>query len=102
MYKRQLPTFSGKDDFENEKIAQNASKVLGWRVHQAVLGFSQAYLLTGDEKYFIAAKKWMLQVAKWDPNGATHTNNFGDAGIMSGLAVGVLSLIHISEPTRPY
>lgn len=93
-----LPTFSGKDDFENEKIAQNASKVLGWRVHQAVLGFSQAYLLTGDEKYFIAAKKWMLQVAKWDPNGATHTNNFGDAGIMSGLAVGVDSFWDLLSP----
>ncbi len=84
-----LPTFKGKDEFENEKIASIASKWAGWNIRQSILSLSQAYLLTGDEKYFNTAKKWMLEISKWDPNGPSHTNNFGDAGIMSALAIGV-------------
>lgn len=84
-----LPAFKGKDEFENEKIASVASKWAGWNIRQSIVSLSQAYLLTGDEKYFNAAKNWMLEISKWDPNGPTHTNNFGDAGIMSALAIGV-------------
>ncbi len=83
-----LPAYTGKDDFENEKIASLASKWVGWRVYEVLNLFSQAYILTADEKYFISAKKWMLEISKWDPRGPTHTNNFGDAGIMAGLALG--------------
>ena len=84
-----LPSFKGKDDFENTKIASIASKFGGWKVRNALLSLSKAYLLTGDGKYFSVAKKWMLEVSGWDPNGPSHINNFGDAGIMSGLALGV-------------
>jgi len=84
-----LPTFKGKDDFENEKIASIASKWAGWNIRQTIVSLSQAYLLTGDEKYFNTAKKWMLEISAWDPKGPSHTNNFGDAGIMSSLAIGV-------------
>jgi hypothetical protein len=83
-----LPTFTGKDNFENEKIASLASKWVGWNIYEVLNLFSQAYILTDDEKYFTSAKKWMLEISKWDPKGPTHTNNFGDAGIMAGLAVG--------------
>ena len=31
----------------------------------------------------------MLEVSGWDPKGPSHLNNFGDAGIMSALAIGV-------------
>ena len=84
-----LPTFKGKDEFENEKISSIASKWAGWNIRQTIVSLSEAYLLTGDEKYFNAAKKWMLEISGWDPNGPSHTNNFGDAGIMSALAIGV-------------
>ncbi|MCX6326926.1 MAG: DUF4962 domain-containing protein [Bacteroidia bacterium] len=83
-----LPSFRGKDEFENEKIASLASKWAGWKVYNAINSLSQAYLLTGDTKYFNTAEKWMLEVSTWDPNGPSHTNNFGDAGIMAGLAIG--------------
>jgi len=83
-----LPKSQGKDDFENKKIASLASKWVGWNVYEVLNLFSQAYLLTGDEIYFTAARKWMLEISKWNPKGPTHTNNFGDAGIMAGLAVG--------------
>jgi hypothetical protein len=84
-----LPKFQGKDKFENEKIASLASKWSGRKVQEILNIFSQAYVLTGDEKYFKIAKLWMLEVATWDPMGPSHTNNFADGGIMSSLAIGL-------------
>ena len=84
-----LPTFEGKNDFENEKIALLSSKTVGWEVYNAIMILSQAYILTGDKIYFETAKKWMMEVSKWDPNGPSHASNFGDAGIMAGMAVGL-------------
>ncbi|TNF42296.1 MAG: DUF4962 domain-containing protein [Bacteroidetes bacterium] len=84
-----LPVYKGRNDFENEKIALLASKKTGWHFHEVLNLLSQAYVLTGDKKYFETAKKWMLEVSKWDPNGPSHTSDFGDSGIMTGLAVGV-------------
>ncbi len=84
-----LPKYQGKDKFENEKIASLASKWSGRKVQETLNIFSQAFILTGDVKYFKAAKLWMLEVATWDPMGPSHTNNFADGGIMSSLAIGL-------------
>jgi len=84
-----LPKFKGKDDFENEKIGLLSSRAIGWKIQKVLNGLSQAYLLTEDSSYFLTAKRWMLEVAKWNPKGFTHMSDFGDAGIMSGLAIGV-------------
>ena len=84
-----LPTFTGKNDFENDKIALLASKWSGWHIYNVLNSISQAYILTGDEKYFLTAKKWMLEISKWNPNGPSHNSDFGDAGIMTGMAIGV-------------
>jgi len=84
-----LPTFTGKDTFENEKIESLASKKCGWMIQEVLTCLSQAYILTGDDKYFNTAKLWMLEVSTWNTLGPSHTNNFGDGGIMSGLAIGV-------------
>ena len=84
-----LPTYKGKDDFENEKIAMLASKWSGRKVQEVLNAFSQAYLLTGDTVYFTAAKAWMMELSSWNPNGPSHKNDFGDAGIMSSLAIGL-------------
>ncbi len=84
-----LPKFEGKNDFENDKIALLSSKTVGWEVYNVLMTLSQAYILTGDKRYFETAKNWMLEVSKWDPNGPSHASNFGDAGIMTGMAVGV-------------
>jgi len=87
--KSTLPKFSGKNDFENDKIALLASKRSGWDIYNILNLLSQAYVVTGDEKYFRTAKKWMVEISKWDPNGPSHASNFGDAGIMTGMAIGV-------------
>lgn len=84
-----IPTYKGKDDFENEKIALLASKWTGWKIQKVLNTFSQAYVLTGDTVYFKAARAWMMEIASWDPNGPSHKNDFGDAGIMSSLAIGL-------------
>jgi hypothetical protein len=84
-----LPKYQGKDKFENEKIASLASKWSGKKIQETLNTFSQAYILTGDEKYFKAAKPWILEVATWDPLGPSHTNNFADGGIMSSMAIGL-------------
>jgi hypothetical protein len=84
-----LPTFAGKNDFENDKIALLASKNSGWNIYYVLNSLSQAYILTGDEKYFKTAKKWMLEISKWNTNGPSHASDFGDSGIMTGMATGV-------------
>ena len=84
-----LPKYQGKDKFENDKIASLASKWSGKKVQETLNIFSQAYILTGDVKYFKVAKLWMLEVATWDPMGPSHTNNFADGGIMSSMAIGL-------------
>jgi hypothetical protein len=58
-----LPQYQGKDKFENEKIASLASKWSGRKIQESLNIFSQAYILTGDVKYFKVAKLWMLEVA---------------------------------------
>ena len=84
-----LPKYQGKNKFQNEKIASLASKWSGRKIQETLNIFSQAFILTGDVKYFKVAKLWMLEVATWDPLGPSHTNNFGDAGIMSSMAIGL-------------
>jgi len=86
--KSALPSFQGKDTFQNEKIAILSSKRIGWEVYNVINLLSQAFILTGNERYFNTAKLWMLEVSKWDPYGPTFTSDFGDAGIMAGLAIG--------------
>ncbi len=95
-----LPKFSGKNDFENDKIAQLASKTSGWNIYNVLISLSQAYILTGDKKYFETAKKWMLEVSKWDPNGHSHASDFGDSGIMTGMAIGVDTFWDLLTPTE--
>ena len=83
------PTYKGENEYENSMIAQAASRAIGWKVLTALNSLSQAYILTGDIKYFHAAKKWMVEVAEWNPKGVTHLSNFGDSGIMTSLALAV-------------
>jgi len=84
-----LPTYKGKDDFETDKIANLASKWSGWKIQKVLNSLSQAYVLTGDTVYFTTARSWMLELATWDSKGPSHNNDFGDAGIMSSLAIGL-------------
>ena len=82
-----LAKHKGTNDYETEKIAQSASRAIGWKVMSSLNSLNQAYILTGDVKYFNAAKMWMVEVADWDPKGVTHLSNFGDSGIMTSLAL---------------
>ncbi|WP_255067593.1 DUF4962 domain-containing protein [Lacihabitans sp. LS3-19] len=81
------PKFEGKNDFENKKIALLASKKIGSQVYTVLYTLCQAYTLTGEDKYFKTAKAWVTEAVQWDPNGASHNSDFGDAGTMAGFAL---------------
>lgn len=81
------PKFEGKNDFENKKIALLASKKIGNKVYMVLHNLCQAYILTGEEKYFNTAKAWVTEALKWDPMGASYNSDFGDAGTMTGFAL---------------
>jgi hypothetical protein len=81
------PKFEGKNDFENRKIALLESKKIGSKVYTVLYTLSQAYILTGDTKYYQTAKIWVGEALKWDPKGASHNSDFGDAGTMAGFAL---------------
>jgi len=82
-------TNTGNTLKQKQKLALNASRDLGNRVGGVLEKLPQAYVLTGDEKYFHVAKKWMLEISEWDPAGVTRLNNFGDSYIMLTMALGV-------------
>jgi hypothetical protein len=92
-----LSSVKGKNADEDEKLDKNASKSVGWGIHKRLTLLSQAYILTGSEKYFTPAKNLMLEVATWDPKGPTFKSNFGDAGIMSGLAIAFDTFYHLLD-----
>ena len=94
-----LPTFTGKDDLENEKIAVIAGKFAGRDIQKLILALSQAYVLTGDTIYAATARDWMLAISTWDPNGPSSTSNFGDGSIMSSLAIGVDTFWDLLSPS---
>jgi len=71
---------------EKEKFARDASKRLGSTVGQVVENFCKAYVLTGEKKYARASIRWALEIASWDPNGVSKTNNFGDSRCMVAMA----------------
>ena len=78
----------GRSEKETNKIEKNASQQLGFEMGYSLEALIRAYVLTKDIKYYIEAKKWMMEASSWDPNGITRRNDFGDALIMSSLAMG--------------
>jgi hypothetical protein len=89
-----LPKFEGRNDRETRKIAIDASRPVCDRVQYVVSTLSQAYILTGSKKYADAGIRWILEIAHWDPEGATKVTDFGDSGIMHAMAVGYDSFYH--------
>ena len=71
---------------EKQKLALDASKNLGSLAGNGAELFCKAYILTGEKKYARAAKRWALEIASWDPDGVSKTNNFGDSKCMVGMA----------------
>ncbi|UBM58699.1 DUF4962 domain-containing protein [Marinilongibacter aquaticus] len=82
-----IPEAEGRNSFEDRKLGILASKKYGWQVFTVLKTFSEAYVLTGDEKYYQQARKWIIEACKWDPEGYSQVSDFGDSGIMAGLAI---------------
>lgn len=83
------PDQEGETEHQNNKLALLASKDVGNEVGRVLNTLTQAYVLTGDKSYFATARTWMLEIAKWDPKGVTHRNDFGDSNIMLAMVLGL-------------
>jgi hypothetical protein len=81
------PKRKGKDGQQSQKLASDASKELGQRVWSTVLVLSKAYLITGQERFGREAVRWAAHVAKWDRNGVSGKNNFGDMFCMEAMVL---------------
>ena len=95
-----LPIIKGNNDFQNKKLALKRSKWLGFKMKEALISMSQAYLVSSDIKYFNSAKPWIIEALKWNPKGLTLLSNFGDAAIMTGLAISVDTFWDLLTPSE--
>ena len=77
----------GKNQDQEEKLSQIASKEFSNRIYYTIDPFCKAYLITNDEKYAGPAIRWAMKVASYDPNGITNLSDFGDARCMLSMAL---------------
>ena len=89
----------------NEEIWSNHSVEIEYRSYKEAVD-AGAMALFG-EKYAEEVRIVNIPGVSMELCGGTHVTSTGDIGLFrlvseTGVAAGVLSLIHISEPTRPY
>ena len=79
--------FANLNDNQKGRIEKDAAYQIGHQAYQRIYLFCQAYLLTGDEKYFRKAKEMGILVTQWDRNGYSGMVDFSDAKCMLGMAL---------------
>ena len=78
----------GENDRDRlKKLRKDASKVLGNSALTVVESLSRAYVLTGGEQYASTTIEWAMAVSKWDPDGVSSLNDFGDSRCMLAMAL---------------
>ena len=76
----------GNSDMENRKLEIIASEHASNKIYNAIDHFCKAYLISKDKKYEKKAMEWAMAVAGWDPDGVSHSSDFGDARCMVSMA----------------
>jgi len=76
----------GNNDAEKRKLSIVASSRVSNKVYNAIDLFCKAYLVTGSDKYKKKAIAWAMAVSGWDPDGVSHSSDFGDARCMVSMA----------------
>ena len=76
----------GSKDVEKRKLEIIASLHASNRVYNAIDLFCKAYIISNDKKYKQKTIEWAMIVAGWDPNGVSHSSDFGDARCMISMA----------------
>jgi hypothetical protein len=79
--------FANLNANQKGRIEKDAAYQIGYQAYQRIYSFCQAYLLTGDEKYFHKAKEIGILVTGWDRNGYSGMVDFSDAKCMLGMAL---------------
>lgn len=84
-----------------EKLRKDAAKNLGDAALDVVKALSQAYVVTGEQKYADRAIEWAMVVSSWDPDGVTSVSDFGDSRCMLSMAL-TYDTFHdqLSEPKK--
>src|SRR5690606_20513613 len=83
------------------KLRKDAAKNLGDAALDVVKALSQAYVVTGEQKYADRAIEWAMVVSSWDPDGVTSVSDFGDSRCMLSMAL-TYDTFHdqLSEPKK--
>lgn len=79
--------FANLNENQKNRIEKDAAYQIGYQAYQRIYLFCQAYLLTGDEKYFFRAKVIGMIVTHWDRSGYSGMVDFSDAKCMLGMAL---------------
>ena len=75
------------DELKNKQLVKLASMGLSNQIYDMVYPLSQAFALTGDNRYAQKAIAIGRVVAQWDPKKVTVLSDFGDARCMLSLAL---------------
>lgn len=78
---------TGNTAYQTKKLNEYRSKHLGFGVRDAELAFSQAFILTGDNRYAAAGVALANRVGSWDPKGPSGFSDFGDGACMEAMAL---------------
>ena len=82
-----LSGYSNLTENQKNRIEKDVAYQIGFQAFHRINVLCQAYLLTGDEKYYQKAKATGLVVAGWDRNGYSGMVDFSDAKCMLGMAL---------------
>jgi len=76
----------GNNADEKRKLEIIASEHASNKIYNATDLFCKAYVITRDKKYERKGIEWAMAVAGWNPNGVSHSSDFGDARCMVAMA----------------
>jgi hypothetical protein len=76
-----------KEKYKQKKYEKVISRKITDVVVNALESFSQAYMLTHDNKYQQTAKTWLLEVSSWQPSNNIGVDDFSDSSFLSSIAI---------------
>jgi len=82
-----LSGYSNLTENQKNRIEKDVAYQIGFQAFHRINLLCQAYLLSGDEKYYQEGKTIGLVVAGWDRNGYSGMVDFSDAKCMLGMAL---------------
>jgi hypothetical protein len=74
----ELPTYGPIENYNHRRIEyRKYYHYIRPFIDEGLQSLSLAWMMTGEEKYAVTAKRILLEVCKWDAKGITSSNNIG-------------------------